>query len=279
MLIMNENSRSALIQRIMRPLVLFGSGLLFLLSTFPYAEAAKNELQGTFFVSTRLIYPEDARQGKSIVLNNNSDKDFLLQAYVSQPDTVTSLPTLPGKEFLVTPPLVHLPAHQTQTLRLLRTGGDFPTDRESVFFLTARLIPNEGGEREKNASGSPAVVKYLTALSVKGFWRPQGLDKPNAVEEAAGKLTAKIMGDVLSLKNPTPYYVTLRTLSIGGANVPTSELVHLIPPFGIQSYRLPTGMKRTAVIPVVWTAIKENGFDTAPYLSPVDTREIVAEHK
>lgn len=253
--------------------------LLFMLGIPTETNASKNELQGTFFESTRIIYSEDAVHGKSIVLNNNSNKDFLLQAYVSQLDLATGLPTLPIKEFLVTPPVRHLGANETQTLRLLRTGGAFPTDRESVFFLTARLIPNESSDAKQNISDSHAIVKFLTSLSVKVFWRPHGLDKPNAVEDAAGQLKAEIIGNMLSLKNPTPYYITLRTLSIGGADMPTHELMHMVPPFGKQNYILPKGVKRTAAIPVIWTAIKENGFDTTPYFISLDASKTIPDFK
>ncbi|ULH10498.1 molecular chaperone [Serratia marcescens] len=248
---------------------LCGFGLLLVVGMVPYGQAAGNELKGTYFESTRVIYPEEARQGKSIVLNNNSDKDFLLRAYVSLANVTTGLPEHPTRDFLVTPPLARLGAHQTRALRLLRTGGQFPTDRESVFFLTASLIPNEGADTKKPASDNQAVVKFLTAVSVKVFWRPNGLDKPNAVEEAAGKLKGAIIGNVLTLSNPTPYYVTLRSLSVGGADVPATDLVRLVPPLGQQDYPVPAGAKRASVIPVIWTAIKESGFDTTPFLSPV----------
>ncbi|WII85142.1 molecular chaperone (plasmid) [Klebsiella pasteurii] len=264
---------------ILKPLFLFGGCILFMIGLSLNSEAAKNELQGTFFESTRLIYPEDALHGKSIVLNNNSDKDFLLQAYVSHIDVETGLPTLPSKEFLVTPPLMHLGAHQIQNLRLLRTAGDFPTDRESVFFLTARLIPNERTDSEKNISASHTVVKFLTSLTVKVFWRPHGLDKPNAVEDSAGKLKADIVGNTLILKNPTPYYVTLRTLSIGGSDVQANELMHMVPPYGTQRYSLPIGTKRSSVTPVTWTAIKENGFDTISYSTHVNAQQISSDIK
>lgn len=252
-------------------------GLLLLWCALPSAQAAANALKGTYFETTRVIYPEEARQGKSIVLNNNGDRDFLLQAYISPADTTTGLPLRPTKDFLVTPPLVRLAAHQTRALRVLRVGGDFPADRESVFFLTASLIPNEGGKK-KASPDARAVVKYLTALSVKVFWRPKGLDRPGAVEEAAGKLKAAIAGNVLTLTNPTPYYVTLRTLSIGGADVPVSDLVRMVPPLGQRDYPLPATTKRAAVIPVIWTAIKESGFDTTPFLNPVAVSAATPKH-
>lgn len=243
--------------------------LLAMLCTVPPAQAARDVLKGTYFETTRLIYPEGAMQGKSIVLNNNSDSDFLLQSYISPRDAATGLPGKSTRDFLVTPPLVRLAAHQTRTLRVLRTGGDFPTDRESVFFLTARLIPAEDAPGGKPGAHNGVVMKYVSALSVKVFWRPAGLDKPNAVEDAASKLKAVVRGDTLTLTNPTPYWLTFRTLTIGGVSVPSSDLLRMVPPLGSQQWILPGGVKRTAgVIPLTWTAIKENGFDTQSFFNP-----------
>jgi len=254
--------------------------LLAALCTAPYAQAARDVLKGTYFETTRLIYPEGAMQGKSIVLNNNSDGEFLLQSYISPRDAATGLPGEPTRDFLVTPPLVRLAAHQTRTLRVLRTGGNFPTDRESVFFLTARMIPGEDAPGGKPKAQNSVVMKYVSALSVKVFWRPEGLDKPNAVEDAAGKLKAAVHGDTLTLTNPTPYWVTFRTLTIGGADVPSADLMRMVPPLGSQDWTLPKGAKRTAgVIPVTWTAIKENGFDTQPFLNPAPVIADAARNK
>ncbi|WP_193163818.1 fimbrial biogenesis chaperone [Enterobacter ludwigii] len=237
--------------------------------TASHAQVVRNELKGVYFTSTRLIYPEGALQGKSIVLNNNSDSEFLLQAYISPRNTVTGLPSEATRDFLVTPPLVRLAAHQTRTLRILRTGGDLPKDRESVFFLTARLIPATDVQDGKSGEGSGAMIHFVSALSVKVFWRPDGLDRPNAVEDAAGKLKAAVHGDILTLTNPTPYWITFRTLTIGGADVSSTDIMRMVPPLGSQSWTLPGGAKRTSrVIPVIWTAIKENGFDTQLFLNP-----------
>jgi fimbrial chaperone protein len=247
---------------------LWHSGLFLfsLLCIAHSAQATKKQLQGTYFESTRVIYPEGARQGKSIVLNNNSNQDFLLQAYISAPDEKTGMPDKPSRDFLVTPPLMNIGARETRTLRLLRTGGEYPSDRESVFFLTARLIP---GQTEKKEPQAGASAVFLTALAVKVFWRPKALDKPNAVMTAAGKLTPTIVGNTLTMSNPTPYYITLRTLSVAGADLPATELVYMVPPFGHHDYTIPAGIKRTSFMPVTWTAIKESGFDTDPFFSPV----------
>lgn len=241
--------------------------LMLTVSLIQPTQAALDELKGTFFESTRVIYPETARQGKSIVMSNNDDRNYLLQVYLSSINT-DGLPDVPTRDFLVTPPIARLNAHQSITLRVLRVGGHLPTDRESVFYLNAILIPSEVPPDAKNDLPD-AKVKYRTGLAIKVFWRPSWLDKSNAVEEAAGKLTGVIRGNVLTLSNPTPYYVTLRTLSIGGVYVPAAEVVRMIPPLGSQHWSLPSGTERTATIPVLWTAVKENGFDTTPFFTPV----------
>jgi fimbrial chaperone protein len=230
------------------------------------AQAAVNELKGTYFESTRVIYPEEARQGESIVLNNNSDKDFLAQAYIAdaRPDN-GALAGVSG-DFIVTPPLNRLDRHETLALRVLRTGGQLPADRESLFYLTVSLIPSESAPAAQDKNNK---VKFLTALAVKVFWRPQALVKKDAVVYAAGKLKASISGKELVLSNPSPYWITLRTLSVGGASVRPEELARMIPPRGEQRWTLPVGMRQEKMVPVVWKAITENGYDTDTVFTPI----------
>ncbi len=44
--------------------------------------------------------------------------------------------------FLITPPLFRLDAKQENVLRIIRTGGNLPADRESLFWLNIKSIPS-----------------------------------------------------------------------------------------------------------------------------------------
>lgn len=243
---------------------------LFLLLPFSVtAQASKDELKGTYFESTRVIYDEGSRQGESIVLNNNGADNFLVQAYIVDAKPDTGMVALPSKDFIVTPPLNRVGAHQTLPLRVLRTGGQFPEDRESLFYLTVRLIPTGSAPSPEDKG---IQIKYLSALAIKVFYRPHKLASSGSyggVREAVKKLKVSVSGKELVMNNPTPYWITLRTLSVGETPVSAVSLTRMIPPFGQQRWALPAMKNHAPTALVKWTAITETGFDTDPFQGSV----------
>ncbi|MCL7707702.1 molecular chaperone, partial [Enterobacter kobei] len=73
--------------------------------------------------------------------------------------------------FMVTPPLFRLAAHQDNTLRVVRTGGTLPEDRESLYWLNIKSIPSaakiEGVNRLQIAIKTRIKLMYRPA-SVSG---------------------------------------------------------------------------------------------------------------
>ncbi|WP_373226776.1 molecular chaperone [Enterobacter cloacae complex sp. ESBL7] len=222
---------------------------------FAYGEP----LAGTYFENTRVIYSDEDRQGKSIVLNNNGNNTYLVQAYLSDSAPDSGMPGARINSFIVTPPLNRLEAHAKQAFRVLRIGGDFPTNRESLFYLTVNLIPSENAPEQEDKNSK---IKFLSALAIKVFYRPEALNKAGAIREAAAKIKAVIRGDSLVLSNPTPYWITFRTLSVEGIALPGNSLAQMLPPFGQQVWTVPGGLKGSGAVSVAWRAITETGFDT-----------------
>lgn len=224
-------------------------------SAFAYGES----LTGTYFENTRVIYSDEDHQGRSIILNNNGGETFLVQAYLSGSAPESGAPVGRTNDFIVTPPLNRLEAHTKQAFRILRTNGDFPSDRESLFYLTVNLIPSENAPAPEDNNSK---IKFLSALAIKVFYRPEALIKTGAIREAAGKIKAVIRDDSLVLINPTPYWLTFRTLSVGGVSLPGNLLAQMLPPFGQQVWTMPVGIKGGGAVSVTWRAITESGFDT-----------------
>jgi P pilus assembly chaperone PapD len=49
--------------------------------------------------------------------------------------------------FLITPPLFRLNAKEDNVLRVVRTGGNLPEDRESLYWLNIKAIPSSSMKR------------------------------------------------------------------------------------------------------------------------------------
>lgn len=178
---------------------------LFFFSSLTYAG-------GMALGSTRIIYPLDAKQ-TSININNTDKKvRFLVQSWVDNENDVKI------NDFIVTPPLFVSKPESENTLRLIYAGQPLPTDRESLFWLNSKSIP----EIERNEIENKNILQLAVLSRIKIFMRPQGLtfkleDVPNSIE-------FKSVGNNISIKNPSPYYVTLINVKSGKEDIKSMML-------------------------------------------------------
>lgn len=175
---------------------------------------------------TRLVYPQSSA-AQSITLRNTGSEFYLVEAAVT--DWATQKP---AKAFSILPPLFRLEGRSENVLRVVRTGGDLPQDRESVFRLRVNAIP--GSREEKTTSAEGAKLAVSLGMGIKLFYRPDGLKiKP---EQAMRALTFTREGQGVVIANPTPYYLTFATLTLGGQKLTPEGSQAMLSPFSEQSY-------------------------------------------
>lgn len=133
-----------------------------------------------------------------------------------------------GKKFVVTPPL-YRQENGTTRLRIVPVAGDFDKTKESVFMLNVKTIPVS----KKVAKGAN-VVQFAYLMKIKLFYRPDGLQGKPA--DAFEQLTFSRSGNTLTVKNPTPYFVTFRDLSVGSSKI--ADVTQMVPPLGVQTYTI-----------------------------------------
>ncbi|KAA1195149.1 molecular chaperone [Photorhabdus heterorhabditis] len=219
----------------------------------------KAELRGTFIDEPRVIYLGSSSNGAMSTFSNNSDDNYLIQSMVREMDPKSGLPTAVNAPFIVIPPLGKVNAHSSQVLKILRTGGDFPKDRESVFFLNVRLLPSE---KENSAPNNFVQMKVIMTLAVKLFYRPKGLPK-EGVAGAVKQLQVSVKEDTVTLTNPSPFWITLQTLKVNSFAMPVGSLFSMVPPLSQQSWSLPSGKALPGShVTVLWRAIDEFGLNT-----------------
>jgi P pilus assembly chaperone PapD len=196
---------------------------------------------GVSLLQTRVIYPESA-PSVSVALHNSGNEIYLVQTSVTDWDT-----DKPSGLFTVQPPLFRVEGMSNGTMRIARTGGDLPRDRESVFHFRVNAIP-----------AGKAPVKGGTSLSIalgmgiKLFYRPEGL--PMSPLQAYDKLTFRRQGGEVVVKNPTPYYLTFAKLSFGGEAVNLDKQPAMVAPFSEHRYTGGGGDGRAE-----WTLITDFG--------------------
>ena len=113
--------------------------------------------------------------------------------------------------FLITPPLFRLDAKEDNVLRVVRTGGNLPEDRESLYWLNIKAIP------------SSKQVEGVNTLQIAINTRIKLLYRPSAVkgrpEDVADKLEWRREGNELVVNNPTPFYMNFQAVTLNGQKV------------------------------------------------------------
>lgn len=182
---------------------------LFSFSSLSYAG-------GVALAVTRIVYPMDAKQ-TSITLNNTDKRlRFLVQSWIDDSQDPKS------NEFIVTPPLFVSKPESENKLRIIYAGKALPNDRESLFWLNTKAIPEIEREEIKDKN----ILQLAVLSRIKIFIRPQGLnfnieDVPNSLE------FKKSQGNII-VNNPSPYYATL--INLEADNEQLNSI--MVPPMG-----------------------------------------------
>lgn len=153
---------------------------------------------GVMLNGTRIVLNANDRNASTIV-TNLTQSDYAVQVWVNdeKDDNVSHSP------FIALPALFKIRSGEEQVVRIIKTPGQLPSDRESVFYFNAQEIP-------VLTSGERNTLKVAIRTRVKVFYRPQHLS--GTASEAPGQLLWKLVdtasGSVLRVSNPTPYHVT-----------------------------------------------------------------------
>lgn len=208
--------------------------VLFMLSTSTGSAMAAKDTGGFSLGSTRVVYDGKSKEATYTVINSAKNTPFLAQSWITAYDENDKL----KPPFVITPPL-YRQDNGKNTLRIVRTGGNLPNDRESAFWLNVKAIP--AGMKPSETSNS---ISFAYVLKVKLFYRPATLE--GDASAAYKKLIFSQEGNKLVVKNPTPFHVTLNKVSVDGKAV--KEISLMVPPLGQQSYQLPLSVSGNKVI-------------------------------
>ena len=204
----------------------------FLLMICAYAQA------GVVIGGTRLIYDGGSKES-SISVANPDSLSYLIQSWVDNPDGVS------GKApFTVTPPLFRLDGDgRENVLRVVRTGGNLPEDKESLFWLNIKSIPSS-----KKAENS---LQIAVKTRIKLIYRPADLGQ--TLEAAAEGMKWRKEGSSLVATNASPFYITFFSVTLNGAKVSEATM---LPPGGNMTFKLPAGARSGTLS---WKIINDYG--------------------
>lgn len=211
-----------------------GIALLASLFQTAWGNNIQDQINGLTLHSTRIIYPHDAKNGVTYTITNNTAIPYLLQARLLPWEGNSSSKTANENTeaadenltaFIALPPLQRFEPGETLTLRILQKHHLLAQDKESIAQLSLTAIPAQSKETAEGAQMILAVQNNL-----KLFYRPAGLPEHH-LDNIAEQLQFQRTKNTLTLKNPTPFYVTLASLSVG-KNALNLSSSRMIPPFG-----------------------------------------------
>ncbi|EAW9394012.1 fimbria/pilus periplasmic chaperone [Salmonella enterica subsp. enterica] len=149
---------------------------------------------------TRIIMSSDVKAVSVGLSNESRDQPYLAQSWMEDSQGKAT------NVLIALPPLQRIDAGKKSRVRIMRVqnsgAAPLPADRESLFYFNVREIPPAPEDKNKN------ILQLATQSQLKLFLRPASL----AAEGSAApeqKLEVLQSGRTLTLKNPTPYYITL----------------------------------------------------------------------
>lgn len=219
---------------------LFIGAALYFISTAIHAG-------GVVLGATRVIYPQGNKQVSLAVTNTDEKALFLIQSWFTDSEGKKS------NDFVVTPPLFKLMPKKENTLRIIYVGANpLPADRESVYYLNAKAIP-----AVSEAAQNSNTLQIATQSVIKLFYRPQGLAVPPI--EAPAMLRCNLEGSMLTVHNPSPYFVTMVNLQVGKTRIANM----MVPPLATERVDVDnlTG-------DVTFQSINDYGSQTKPSICP-----------
>ncbi|VUT09880.1 fimbria/pilus periplasmic chaperone [Klebsiella spallanzanii] len=189
---------------------------------------------------TRVIYHGDARD-ESVTIINDDKEPYLIQSWAQKINSDGSSTAAP---FIVTPPLFRLNTGQRNVLRVIRTGGSLPEDRESLYWLDIKSIPTSNNKDNHNK------IRLAVKAEFKLIFRPTALKE--TPEKFTPQLRWKKRGNILTVENPTAYYMNFGDIAVGSQKLKAPQYVA---PFNQTTYTLPAGSSGA----VNWTIINDYG--------------------
>lgn len=165
---------------------------------------------GILLGATRVIYTQGDKQATLAIKNTDEKLRYLIQSWVEDKNGKKT------SDFIITPPLFVSNAKGESTLRIVYVGADLPKDKETVYYLNSKAIPEFDREKIENKN----VLKMAVLSRIKLFVRPANLTLMS--ETAPESLKFHYEGNTLTVDNPTPYYVSLIQFYVGGELQPNT---------------------------------------------------------
>lgn len=182
--------------------------------------------------ASRVIYHEIDNESLLKLKNPDQDRAYLIQSWLEPYKYADNKIANPMQKipFVITPPLFRIESSDENVIRIIKNGGNLPADRESVFTLNVKAIP-ETEKSDKN------TMMFAIKSSIKLIYRPAALEGGKA-ESAYQNIKFHIENNKLIATNTTGYAITLSNVTLNNVKVNIKGNT-MLEPFASVSYTSP----------------------------------------
>ncbi|EMB3084794.1 molecular chaperone [Providencia rettgeri] len=235
----------------------------FIILLYPLIASADNST-GFDFVLKRYVYNESNSGGISVDMTNANPNSYLMEAWVANIDEATLLPESENKNeqvpFIILPPLKKMDPNTQTSWNIRRISNqinntDIPKDRESLYWIGIRAIPDEGKNKKENSVQLNIIPNFYFKL----IYRPKAIEELKTAELAKKvKITRK--GNLLQIENPTPFYLSFDYLKVAGNSIKNEGREITLTPFSTKDITLPNSKAGK----IEWRFTDENLMELPP---------------
>ena len=179
---------------------------------------------------TRIVFPENDKASSLTIENQSHALPYLALAWIEDSEGRKE-----NSHFMVLPPVQRIEPGTSSQVRVVKqlATRELPKDRETLFFFNLREVP----PKSDSLNAERSVMQVAMQSRIKLFWRPEAIRK-KAGENAEMRLAVTLSGKTLTIKNPTPYFITLAWLSNNGKTMLPGFDSLMISPFETSSLSL-----------------------------------------
>lgn len=192
----------------------------------------------------KFIFIESNNQ-EIIEIKNNTNNDYFIQSWITHYDEKndTELP------FMITPPLFKIEKTEHYSLKIFKIGEIKEEDRETLYKVNIKRIPLlSDSDNNKN-------LLHVSMNSVYNLiYRPISIEK-KAIDAYKQIEFLKNNKNEFVINNPTPYFITLHTISCDGIILINKSKT--IPPF--KKYNTKKTIKENGIIK--WKTFNQYGVE------------------
>lgn len=195
---------------------------------FSFTAESDTHNPGLMLDQTRLIF-DPVHKSESITLRNASDRVWLIRSWVAS----YSDGKIKSDDFIITPPIFRLDAQSDVQLRVNFVGKKtLPTDRESVYRINVLAIPPESDAASSATDTNTGSIQFSINTQIKLFYRPTALNNNSKILSAQKNLAFSWTAEGMTVRNDSPYYVTLYGVAVAGIKIPIDNIDSMVAPFG-----------------------------------------------